>query len=97
MYRNQFIRVALASVGTVLVWGGLNNSPAASQSFDLGAFQDSVLAEHNIYRSTHHSPALNLDRGAIKKARFLDTSRAIVQMNLLQGKAFACKPCTLAN
>lgn len=60
MYRKQFVRGALVSLGAALLFGGTNNKPAASQSFDLGAFQNSALAEHNAYRSDHRSPALTL-------------------------------------
>lgn len=60
MYRNQFIRVTLATLGTLLFLDGFNSNPVASQNFDLGAFQSIALSEHNTYRATHHSPALSL-------------------------------------
>ena len=58
MYRNQFIRVTLASLGSALFLGVLNSSPVDSESFDLEAFRNSALSQHNTYRATHHSPAL---------------------------------------
>ena len=79
MYRNQFIRVTLATLGTLLLLDGFNNNPAVSQSFDLVAFQNSALAEHNAYRSTHHSPALTLG------SSFNNTAQAHAEIILSTG------------
>ncbi|NEP09378.1 MAG: secretion protein [Symploca sp. SIO2C1] len=69
MYRNQFIRVTLASLGSALFLGAFNSSPVDSQSFDLGAFQKSALSEHNTYRATHHSPAMTQSSSANSTAQ----------------------------
>jgi len=69
MYRNQFIRVTLTSLGSVLFLGALSNSPVISQSFDLGAFQSNALSEHNTHRETHHSPAMTLSGSANSTAQ----------------------------
>lgn len=69
MYRNQFIRVTLASFGSTLLLGVLNSTPVDSQSFDLGAFRNSALSEHNIYRNFHRSPAMTQSSSANKTAQ----------------------------
>ena len=40
--------------------GVLNSAPAASQTFDLGAFQNRAMAEHNTYRAIHKTPGVTL-------------------------------------
>ena len=63
MYRKQFIRGTLAAfgLGAVAFFGTLGNNVALGQAFDVDAFNDAVLSEHNTYRATHHSPAMTLD------------------------------------
>lgn len=58
MYREQLIGVTLTGLGTALFLGLLSPDPVASQNFDLGAFQNHAVSEHNTYRATHHSPPL---------------------------------------
>lgn len=58
MYRNKFIRVTLTSLGATLFLGAFNISPVESQNFDLEAFQNNAVSEHNTYRGIHHSPPL---------------------------------------
>lgn len=59
MHQPKLLELALTSLASATVLGGLNAGVAMSQGIsDLGTFQSQSVSEHNTYRSTHHAPGL---------------------------------------
>lgn len=74
MYRQQFLQLTFASLGTLLCLGGLSQHSTANSGPDANAFQASALSEHNTYRAVHHSPALSDDAAVVGTAQaYADT------------------------
>jgi len=61
MNKQQFLRVTLAGLATIISLGILSNSPAQAQTaINLATLRSSALSKHNTYRATHHSPNMVL-------------------------------------
>jgi len=59
MNKQQFIRLTLTGLATIIPLGLLSSSPAQAQTaIDLATLRSSALSKHNTYRATHHSPNL---------------------------------------
>ena len=61
MNRQQFMRLTLIGLVSILSLGTLSRGAGGQTSIEQATLRNTLLSKHNTYRTAHHSPAMTLN------------------------------------